>query len=257
MGDGPRGDPERLPSAARRLQQIRRTTAARARPLAVLASAALLLLALQIRAKEQERPTSAHLSDVYRSETGPAAQDALRSAASASTGGSKPRANRLHSGVSAAQTDQQGRGAVALLANQDITSHAASAAQLGLLSAHISGAKGLPQQDTLRIEPHRTLVGTKTAGEGGIATVVGGAGAAAVGSGAAGAAAADSGGRPAAFLFAGVLSGRGYRHRRLAVREAWADSAQARRSALELDVERLGCLGSALYARRGIALHNV
>ncbi|KAL0047425.1 hypothetical protein WJX82_003052 [Trebouxia sp. C0006] len=31
---------------------------------------------------------------------------------------------------------------------------------------------------------------------------------------------------PSLFLFAGVLSGRGYRHRRLAVREAWANKAQ-------------------------------
>lgn len=28
------------------------------------------------------------------------------------------------------------------------------------------------------------------------------------------------------FLFVGILSGRGYRHRRLAVREAWANLAQ-------------------------------
>lgn len=31
---------------------------------------------------------------------------------------------------------------------------------------------------------------------------------------------------PSLFLFAGVLSGRGYRHRRLAVREAWSNKAQ-------------------------------
>ena len=31
---------------------------------------------------------------------------------------------------------------------------------------------------------------------------------------------------PSVFLFVGILSGRGYRHRRLAVREAWANSAQ-------------------------------
>ena len=31
---------------------------------------------------------------------------------------------------------------------------------------------------------------------------------------------------PSLFLFTGVLSGRGYRHRRLAVREAWATKAQ-------------------------------
>ena len=31
---------------------------------------------------------------------------------------------------------------------------------------------------------------------------------------------------PSLFLFTGVLSGRGYRHRRLAVREAWANKAQ-------------------------------
>ena len=42
----------------------------------------------------------------------------------------------------------------------------------------------------------------------------------------------DGGGLPAAadlpklFLFIGVLSGRGYRHRRLAVREAWSNKAQ-------------------------------
>lgn len=34
--------------------------------------------------------------------------------------------------------------------------------------------------------------------------------------------------RPAVFLFTGILSGRGFRHRRLAVREAWADRAQVR-----------------------------
>lgn len=33
--------------------------------------------------------------------------------------------------------------------------------------------------------------------------------------------------RPELFLFIGILSGRGYRHRRLAVREAWANRAQA------------------------------
>lgn len=31
---------------------------------------------------------------------------------------------------------------------------------------------------------------------------------------------------PSVFLFVGILSGRGYRHRRLAVREAWANLAQ-------------------------------
>lgn len=31
---------------------------------------------------------------------------------------------------------------------------------------------------------------------------------------------------PSLFLFCGILSGRGYRHRRLAVREAWANKAQ-------------------------------
>ena len=31
---------------------------------------------------------------------------------------------------------------------------------------------------------------------------------------------------PSLFLFTGILSGRGYRHRRLAVREAWANKAQ-------------------------------
>lgn len=31
---------------------------------------------------------------------------------------------------------------------------------------------------------------------------------------------------PSLFLFSGILSGRGYRHRRLAVREAWANKAQ-------------------------------
>ena len=31
---------------------------------------------------------------------------------------------------------------------------------------------------------------------------------------------------PKLFLFIGILSGRGYRHRRLAVREAWANQAQ-------------------------------
>ena len=31
---------------------------------------------------------------------------------------------------------------------------------------------------------------------------------------------------PSLFLFTGVLSGRGYRHRRLAVREAWSNKAQ-------------------------------
>ena len=33
---------------------------------------------------------------------------------------------------------------------------------------------------------------------------------------------------PSVFLFVGILSGRGYRHRRLAVREAWANLAQER-----------------------------
>ena len=41
-----------------------------------------------------------------------------------------------------------------------------------------------------------------------------------------GAPAADTGERPKIFMFIGILSGRGYRHRRLAVREAWANRAQ-------------------------------
>lgn len=41
-----------------------------------------------------------------------------------------------------------------------------------------------------------------------------------------GAAPAAAGELPKLFLFIGILSGRGYRHRRLAVREAWANKAQ-------------------------------
>lgn len=53
--------------------------------------------------------------------------------------------------------------------------------------------------------------------------------AAAVGGTVAAAAGASSGARgdlPKLFLFIGILSGRGYRHRRLAVREAWSNKAQ-------------------------------
>ncbi len=47
------------------------------------------------------------------------------------------------------------------------------------------------------------------------------------GSSTAGSSTAGGGGaKPALFLFIGILSGRGYRHRRLAVREAWSRQAQ-------------------------------
>ena len=235
MGDEPREDPDRLPRASRRLQHIRRTTAARARPLAVLASAALLVLALHFRGKLQEGPQSTHSSRVSVAETGTAAQDALQSAASASTESSNVEAAQLDSGVAVARKDQQSRGAEALLADQEIANHAASVAQQGLLSTLADGATGLPQQDVVATELHRTLVGATAAGEGGAAAVGTGAVAAAAGNDAAGAAAAGSGSRSPVFLFAGVLSGRGYRHRRLAVREAWADGAQARISARDLE----------------------
>jgi len=77
---------------------------------------------------------------------------------------------------------------------------------------------GLPRTANRQAAAHRTLEGAdpQTSDTGGASA----------------AGAAERGGsgdrRPAVFLFAGVLSGRGYRHRRLAVREAWAHRAQVR-----------------------------
>ena len=66
--------------------------------------------------------------------------------------------------------------------------------------------------------------GAAAAAEGGWdAAASGGGDSASKGSGSGG----QAGQLPPIFLFIGILSGRGYRHRRLAVREAWANEAQA------------------------------
>ncbi len=61
--------------------------------------------------------------------------------------------------------------------------------------------------------------------QGGSSAPAAAAGGAAVAA-AAGASSAARGDLPKLFLFIGILSGRGYRHRRLAVREAWSNKAQ-------------------------------
>jgi hypothetical protein len=61
-----------------------------------------------------------------------------------------------------------------------------------------------------------------TGGAAGGAAASGGGSSASEGSGSG----AQAGQLPRLFLFIGILSGRGYRHRRLAVREAWANKAQ-------------------------------
>ena len=207
------------PPADLDLRRFRRTAAARPRPLAVLAFAALLLLALATHDKWQETPTKAHLPWVPVVDMG---QDALlHTGASTSAGASAVRADRLDSSVSAAHTYQQGRFAASGLAHHAKAHHAVSAEQLGVSGMRTDPVTAIQQQDLRLAEPHRALVGALAAGEAGAAM----AGASGAGSAAARDANAN---RPAVFLFAGVLSGRGYRHRRLAVREAWADRAQAR-----------------------------
>ena len=85
--------------------------------------------------------------------------------------------------------------------------------------------------------------GLPKGGSGGLGTLVQGQAAgvaleeipATIGSGSGGGRGGGGGGggtREAVFLFTGILSGRGYRHRRLAVRETWANKAQVHSSGL-------------------------
>ena len=110
-----------------------------------------------------------------------------------------------------------------------------SGSALPVASAHSSSVKQdvfsmpansaeIPQSAGRQAEPHRALEGAALAGD----TVVPDS----VLNGVSETAMAVVAGRATVFLFAGVLSGRGYRHRRLAVREAWAQRAQARRGSL-------------------------
>ena len=110
------------------------------------------------------------------------------------------------------------------------------AALLGSLIFRAGSSAGLHRESVVRAPSRATLeqqrsealaaAAAQGSGGGDLGAAAGGEGQGTPAGGGAAASLPAPGDLPPLFLFIGILSGRGYRHRRLAVREAWATKAQ-------------------------------
>ena len=214
MGDEPREDTHRRSPSGPHLRQLHLAAVTRKRTLAACLLTTLLVLLAVAESRQRQRHSPADRNSqaswgaIVHIQPGiaEASQQAARDSASAAAGGTARPGDDVSGGGSGA-----GRAATAVAAAQ-------TGLRQGASSLPADPEASLPQGASRQAATHRALEGAHPeAGDTGGASV--GGIAPAVGSG-------DR--RPAVFLFAGVLSGRGYRHRRLAVREAWAHRAQVR-----------------------------
>ncbi len=236
MGDEPREDTHRRSPSGPYLRQLHLAAVRRKRALAACLLTALLVLLAVADSRQRQRHSPAN-RDSQASwgaivHIQPDAPEASQQTAedSADTAGSTARlGDALSDGGS-------GAGGAATAGS------AAQTGRQGSSSLLTDPLAGLPQGASRQVATHRALEGADPQ--------TGDIGGASIGNIAVGGRSDDR--RPAVFLFAGVLSGRGYRHRRLAVREAWAHRAQARPLAGSLRHEKRFCAAHAPDGCTGI-----
>ena len=207
------------------------------RLLVALAAVSGLLLILRIRDQRQMALAFEPMPLVSAAETGAVSPETLRTAGNARMDSRAIRPDRTGGrNGSSAQTEYDHPGAQPVPRAQTLAQRAATAfQQLGVFVNPADLAAVLSQKVPPRTGLHRALIGGAEKGHDGPAEREGAgpAGARHVDSDAGSASAGSS---PGVFLFVGILSGRDYRERRRAVREAWADRAQARTLCLQADV---------------------